>query len=230
MHAGVAAQARRPALGIKADVQPEQGQRHGGEQGCIGREPDRHLIGQQQGGDGRRRRPPGAAADAAACEQTHGQRGDERIEQVRQARGPGVRADDAHHRAGSPVRQRRFFAERLARQQGNRLGGLPTHPPGDVGFAWFVGRPITPAQYAGAHRQRQGHAEQNARRSGRVTQGRSMGGIPRRISSEKSALGPDSRARSLIRPNARNSCSEYWWLSPPTPYTYCGRYPDNSSR
>ena len=77
--------------------------------GRIGRQPDGHLVGEQEGADRGGGGEPGDRVHAAPCQQSDAERGDQRIQQIGQARRPRRRCRRAGWRRPRPNRSAAAF-------------------------------------------------------------------------------------------------------------------------
>ncbi len=179
MHQGVAAQPLPRTPGIKSRIGAQQRDGDAREQGRIGGQPDRHLVGEQEGADRRRRGETGQRVHAAACQKSDAERGDERVQKIGQARRPRRRAELRDGGARNPIGERRLFAERLARQQRNRLIRLPAHAPRKVRLARLVRSPVAAPQDADAPDRAQCGREHHHRGARRAQQSSILGGLTR---------------------------------------------------
>ena len=132
VHQQIAAQALRPRLRIEPVVRAKQCRRYGGEQRGVGSQPNGHLVRKQECADSCGGCQSGKSAGAARGQQSHADGRDQRVQQIRQPRGPGSRTQQLDRNCGHPVSQRRLFTKGIAGEQWNRLVGLPTHAPRNV--------------------------------------------------------------------------------------------------
>ncbi len=142
MHQRIAGEFVRGAAGVIAAIQSKQTERGACHQRCVGGQPYRDLIGQQERARDRGCRDGAGTGGHFVSQQDDACNHDERVQQVGYAGMPGSAVSLRNEGLGKPVRQRRLFQKGRARQLRNRIGTGLMHAPDDVRFAWLIGRPV----------------------------------------------------------------------------------------